>query len=134
MIRFEVIDTIKTKGRPRVAMFGGYPHIYTPKDTQDYENLIKNEFLALYPNIYTEGALKCKIRCLFKPNKEIQKQYVKTNKYPYCVKHKDIDNVAKVVLDALNGVLYKDDKQIIELNITKEYNEIEELVIEFDLL
>ena len=35
----------------------------------------------------------------------------------------DVDNVAKSILDALNGIVYLDDKQIIELNIEKIYAE-----------
>ena len=31
----------------------------------------------------------------------------------------DIDNYAKSVLDALNGVAYKDDKQIVRLDLEK---------------
>lgn len=35
----------------------------------------------------------------------------------------DVDNVAKSILDALNGIIYLDDKQIIKLNIEKIYAE-----------
>ncbi len=31
----------------------------------------------------------------------------------------DVDNVGKLVLDALNGVAYEDDKQIVELSVIK---------------
>lgn len=33
----------------------------------------------------------------------------------------DVDNVAKSILDSLNGIIYLDDKQIIELDIEKLY-------------
>ncbi len=39
------------------------------------------------------------------------------NPYP----RQDIDNCAKGVLDALNGVVFEDDKQVMELNLTKRY-------------
>ena len=35
----------------------------------------------------------------------------------------DVDNVAKSILDALNGIIYLDDKQIIKLDIKKIYAE-----------
>ena len=41
------------------------------------------------------------------------------------VKKPDIDNVCKVVCDALNGVAYKDDAQIVQMNASKEYAESE---------
>ena len=33
----------------------------------------------------------------------------------------DADNIAKIICDALNDIAYKDDTQIIELTITKQY-------------
>jgi Holliday junction resolvase RusA-like endonuclease len=35
---------------------------------------------------------------------------------------RDIDNVLKILLDAMNGIIYIDDSQIIELNINKVCN------------
>ena len=34
----------------------------------------------------------------------------------------DVDNLAKFVLDSLNGVLYDDDSQVVTLNATKMYD------------
>jgi len=34
----------------------------------------------------------------------------------------DVDNLAKFVLDSLNGVLYEDDKQVASLQVTKVYD------------
>ena len=33
----------------------------------------------------------------------------------------DLDNVVKAVLDALNGVVYRDDAQVVNLVATKRY-------------
>jgi len=33
----------------------------------------------------------------------------------------DIDNIAKAVLDSLNGKLWKDDSQIVRLHVTKQW-------------
>jgi len=38
-------------------------------------------------------------------------------------KKPDIDNIAKCFLDAMNGIVYLDDKQVVSLHITKEYAE-----------
>lgn len=35
---------------------------------------------------------------------------------------RDIDNYNKLILDALSGIVYKDDKQIQKLTITKYYD------------
>jgi Holliday junction resolvase RusA-like endonuclease len=34
----------------------------------------------------------------------------------------DTDNIAKGVLDSLNGIAYQDDKQVVELKVNKFYN------------
>ena len=36
-------------------------------------------------------------------------------------KKPDADNIAKVVSDALNGIVYEDDSQICDLNVKKLY-------------
>jgi len=35
----------------------------------------------------------------------------------------DTDNIAKIILDSLNGIAYKDDKQVIRLSVEKRYAE-----------
>ena len=35
----------------------------------------------------------------------------------------DADNVAKIILDALNGYAYEDDSQVTELTVMKRYDE-----------
>lgn len=35
----------------------------------------------------------------------------------------DIDNLAKCVLDALNGIAYRDDNQVVRLEVSKFYGE-----------
>ena len=44
-------------------------------------------------------------------------------------KKPDVDNVLKAVMDALNGVLYEDDKQIVMVCVKKFYGESEGLYI-----
>ena len=49
-IDFKVIGKIVGKQRPRATSYGGRAHIYTPKETMDYESLVKFSFLEKYPN------------------------------------------------------------------------------------
>lgn len=39
------------------------------------------------------------------------------------IKKPDIDNLCKAVLDAMNGIIYKDDSRVIELYAQKQYGE-----------
>jgi Holliday junction resolvase RusA-like endonuclease len=39
-------------------------------------------------------------------------------------KKPDADNICKAVCDAMNGIVYKDDAQVVSLHFTKRYNTI----------
>ena len=41
----------------------------------------------------------------------------------YCSNNSDIDNYIKAILDSLNGIVYIDDKQVVELFAKKIYSE-----------
>ena len=45
------------------------------------------------------------------------------------LKKPDMDNIVKVVADALNGVAYQDDKQVILVSAKKAYSAMEGLDI-----
>lgn len=48
----------------------------------------------------------------------------------YPTKKPDADNIAKIVLDALNGVAYTDDTQVINLLVQKRYGKVPEVKVE----
>jgi Holliday junction resolvase RusA-like endonuclease len=39
-------------------------------------------------------------------------------------KKPDLDNVAKAIIDGMNGIIFKDDSQITSLHVTKVYGEV----------
>ena len=47
------------------------------------------------------------------------------------LKKPDCDNIAKIILDSLNGVLYDDDKQITSIIVYKKYSENPNVTIAF---
>lgn len=119
------------KGRPRFTKSG---HTYTPKKTLDFENLIKAEFLKKYGFVEpTEKAIQIEIQFGF----EIPKSYSKVKRQEALtighLKKPDLDNLAKAVLDALNGLAYKDDSQIVGLNLLKEYSALNKPYVFIDI-
>lgn len=40
----------------------------------------------------------------------------------YCKSRPDIDNYIKFVMDCLNGIIYKDDSQVVHVEATKIYS------------
>jgi len=41
----------------------------------------------------------------------------------------DADNVAKAILDGMNGIVYRDDKQVYQLSIAKRYSDVEQVEV-----
>lgn len=117
-ISFTIPGEIKTKDRPRARVCGGYAQIYTSKKTLVYENRIRSIYENSGRIFFGDSPLEVIITAYFTPSKAIEK-YVEYGLE--CVVHKDLDNIAKTVLDALNGIAYKDDKQVYKLNISKKY-------------
>lgn len=122
--KFKVVSEIKTKQRPRATVRGGFARVYTPQTTAVYENLVKLSYQQQCKGTYFgELPLKVNIYAYFKAP-EATKKYVD---YGYeCITHKDLDNIAKTILDALNGIAYKDDKQVFELSVCKYWCDNEE--------
>ena len=77
-----------------------------------------------------ENAIKAKITAYF----EVPKSYSKKKKKECLVNldytHKpDVDNIAKIILDSLNGLAYHDDNQISCLLVFKNYTDGQEKVV-----
>ena len=99
----------------------------TPEKTVLYENLVKTCFQQKYgqERFSDDAYIVARIAAFFEPPKSISKKKraeMLTGKI-WPAKKPDSDNIAKVVLDALNGIAYHDDTQIIRLSVIKAYKE-----------
>jgi Holliday junction resolvase RusA-like endonuclease len=106
------------KGRPKVAVRGNFPTIYTPKKTVNYEKDVAQ--LARYAykrNKPWDGPVAVSMIAFF----GIPKSRTKTFKrealagYHYCDVQSDLDNVVKSALDGMNKIVYEDDRQVVRL-------------------
>jgi len=108
------------KARPFFSTKGGKVRAFTPNTTTSYENLVKITAQTYFKTPLT-GAISLSIHFLLPRPK-----YLYWKRKPmfacYCDKRPDIDNLAKAVIDGLNGVAFKDDGQISVLHITKMYH------------
>ena len=120
---------IKGKARPRV--YNG--HAFTPKDTVNYENWVKLCYQQQCGELL-QGSIRANIIAYYKIPKSYSKKRVQAiregKEYPQ--KKPDIDNCIKVILDALNGIAYEDDKQVVQVIAVKKWTEDIERV-EFSL-
>ena len=122
---------IRGKQRPRFNTKTG--RVFTPKETITYENWIKSCYIEQCGE-YLEGAIKASIYVYYKIPKSYTKKRVQAiregKEMP--LKTPDADNCAKIVLDSLNYIAYRDDSQIVSLIVVKRWTEENER-IEFRL-
>ena len=129
MINFFIPGKPTGKGRPRVCR----NVTYTPKETKDYETLVRTCYKQKYSNkepIPAKTPVEVEIYAYFKIHKSMpkkQKELIENNELFPTVKP-DGDNISKIILDALNGVAYYDDNQVTDLTIYKQYATTDEKV------
>lgn len=124
-VKFVVPGKPFGKQRPRMSRRGKFTTTYTPKETVEYENLVKISYYASNSDTKLKGAIKAEIRGVFplpKSTSNKQKEKMLSGEIKY-TKKLDCDNMAKCILDALNNIAYDDDSQIYELKVSKEYGE-----------
>ncbi|MCC0671569.1 RusA family crossover junction endodeoxyribonuclease [Clostridioides sp. ES-S-0145-01] len=111
-------------GKERPRMNSITKRTYTPNKTKNYEELIKWLYQSKVKH-YFKGYIKMTLRCYYsiaKSNsKKVKEQ--KRNNVLRPSKKPDIDNVVKIVADALNEIAYKDDTQIVEVVASKYYSD-----------
>ncbi len=124
MIRFTVDGAAVPKQRPRISG----RRAYTPKRTKDYEERVLEAFRSSYSGFYPAFGKDVPVRICISIYQAIPKSWSKKK----CLqaergeivplsRNGDIDNIAKSILDALNGFAYEDDCQVTTLIITKQY-------------
>ncbi|MCM1276703.1 MAG: RusA family crossover junction endodeoxyribonuclease [Lachnospiraceae bacterium] len=116
----------KPQGKARPRFNGKTRRTYTPQKTINYEQLVRNSYLALYagePPL--DGALKAEITAFFPIPKSVSKSKrdrMLSGEIKPTVKP-DADNIIKAILDALNGAAYKDDAAVIKVTAEKRYSD-----------
>jgi len=103
MIRFTVPGNPIPKGRPRTVKRGGQTVTFTPRRTAEYAEavaLVARRAMAGEPPL--EGALSVRVRFYRRDRRRV-----------------DGDNMTKNVLDAMNGIVYLDDSQVVDCRWTK---------------
>lgn len=103
------------KGRPRFSNFGKLPRVYTPSKTLLYENALKTMLKAAYKGAPIEHEICVGVFFYLKRPKTSKNVHPKTKP--------DLDNYLKAVLDAGNGILWKDDAIITEIHCKKAYSD-----------
>ena len=130
---FVIYERAIGKQRPRYSSKTG--RMYTPEATRSFEEKVQWSFTSKY-NIATEPSekpFKAKITSVFATAKSLSKKKKEELlfKLDYTGKP-DVDNIAKIILDSLNGLIYKDDKQVTALLVFKNYGEENKIIVELE--
>lgn len=99
VVRFTVWGEPRSKQRPRVTKRGAY----TPKETMERERAVRDAWLG-------------------KGEQMFEHHLIVTIDFYNSTRHqRDIDNMAKLVLDGLNKVAFPDDHMVVGLNLRKMF-------------
>lgn len=112
------------KGRPRAVVQGGKIHTYTPAATAEYEAKVRHCWRAArLPGFDADTPVAVTITAYHpvpaSASKKARQAMEGNTVFP--MRKPDADNIAKAVLDALNGLAYADDKQVVCLTVCKRY-------------
>jgi len=123
----------KGKGRPRFVRATG--HAFTPAATRSYEAALR---LAAQDVMGDRAPLSGPLRVIVAASFAIPRSWSKRKRLDALVGtlrptvKPDLDNLLKC-LDALNGVVFDDDKQVVDATVLKTYADRPELTVQVTL-
>ncbi len=123
-IKFIVPGQPVPQGRPRFARRGSQIQTYDPKPSVEYKKLVKEVAILNKPEELLEGSLSVEIQIYRQMLKSFSRAKREQAEYRQLrpVTKPDIDNYAKGILDALKGVIWIDDGQVVRLVCDKFYS------------
>ena len=133
MRRNRMIDTVTViiegepvaQGRPRFTKGG---HAYDPARSREYKDIVAAH-AKLAMNEREIFSRETPLACVMSIFVKMPKRFTRTQRQEAekkglrPVRKPDIDNIAKILMDALNGIVYEDDAQIVSLGCRKYYSD-----------
>lgn len=126
-IAFTVPGEPVAKGRARSLVRAGHVAHYTPEKTARYENLValaaQQAMGSLAPFI---GPVSITVMAYMgiAGSWSKRKKTAAIDGTVFPTKRPDIDNVLKAIKDGLNGVVWKDDSQVVNVMAGKRYDQV----------
>ncbi|MDL2280831.1 RusA family crossover junction endodeoxyribonuclease [Selenomonadales bacterium OttesenSCG-928-I06] len=134
MIKFTVYGEPLAQGRPRFARHGAFVRTYEQEKFTNHKTLVRYAAIEVKPESLLLSPVKCIIRLYKSPPKSFSKKKLElalSEKLRPTTKP-DIDNCIKLIYDALNGVIWKDDTQVVESICSKYYSDNPRTEIEIE--
>ncbi|KXG42863.1 RusA family crossover junction endodeoxyribonuclease [Tepidibacillus decaturensis] len=125
MIQFTVYGEPVAQGRPRATTINGHIRMYDPKKSSDYKDYVRLVASEKAPKHLLTGQIEMKVRIYRPIPKSFSKK--KTSQAELGLirptTKPDADNYLKAIKDALKMVIWKDDSQVVDVQIGKWYSE-----------
>lgn len=122
-IRFTVPGEPVAQGRPRFSTQHGFVRAYDPRKSSDYKTLVRTFAIKSCTQRFL-GAVEMSVdiyRSIPKSWSKKKRELANSGLIKPTLKP-DVDNYVKGIKDALNGVCYVDDSQVVVLFIAKHYS------------
>ena len=126
MIHFKIEGKPVPQGRPRAVRMGAGVRMYDPPKSKVYKQMVAakvRSYMKINGIQTITEPLAVHLNFYFTPPKSYSKKRIRAieAKEELFTKKPDLDNLAKLILDSCNNLLFKDDSQIIGLTIGKHY-------------
>lgn len=140
MIEFKIDGKAVPQPRPRVYQTAaGKSRAVNSKQSVTYKRLVKltaKSYMNKNRLSISECPIAVHLTFVYTPPKSYTKKKLKAIQDGILMYQKkpDLDNLCKGVLDALNNTVYKDDSQIVELNVKKQYGNTDHVLVVIEKL
>lgn len=115
-------------GKQRHRVSYAQRRTYNTGGNEAYEALVQREARKVFPVPFS-GAVRVEIIADFTVPKRSSKRKAADLLHRPHMQKPDADNVAKAVLDGLNGIAYHDDKAVSDLIVSKRYGLVGRVVV-----
>lgn len=136
MIEIEIPGPVRGKGRPRFVRRTG--RTYTPTETANYEafvRLLARDAMQGREPIPQGVPVRCRVEVTMAvPQSWSRRKQEAAIEGARPTKKPDIDNIAKILGDSLNGIVWHDDAQIAECSISKRWGEADGVTVSVEAL
>ena len=136
-LMFEIPGSPIGQGRPKFSTINGHAKAYDPEKSRNYKayvRLLATQAMKDSGFTMIEGPCVLRIDAYFDVPKSKSKKFkeaaLASKERP--TKKPDADNIVKAILDALNGLMYKDDSCIVELSCVKYYSDVPRVEVYVD--
>lgn len=123
-VAFIVPGQPQGKARPRIGKVGAHARMFTPAKTVAYEGLIAHAaHVAMAGRPLIDGAVSVLllIECQVPASWSARKQRAALADEVLPTARPDADNVLKAANDGMNGVVWRDDAQVVDVTLRKRY-------------